>query len=78
MLQQRPPLFGPEKPPHEKKKMYHYYCNKIYKAHSIHNLFRQCQLLWTVQFFLWLGQVIRFANPDGVEMAPTSWRLNLL
>ena len=29
----RPPLFGPEKPPHEKKKMYHYYCNKIYKAH---------------------------------------------
>ena len=42
MLQQRPPLFGPEKPPHEKKKMYHYYCNKIYKAHSIHNLFRQC------------------------------------
>eukprot|EP00435_Cladocopium_sp_Y103_P054641 s574_g17.t2 len=43
----RPPLFGPEKPPHEKKKMYHYYCNKIYK-------------------------VIRFANPDGVEMAPTS------
>ena len=43
MLQQRPPLFGPEKPPHEKKKMYHYYCNKIYKAHtvshSIHNLF---------------------------------------
>eukprot|EP00490_Sorites_sp_Unknown_P029728 CAMPEP_0114651410 /NCGR_PEP_ID=MMETSP0191-20121206/8312_1 /TAXON_ID=126664 /ORGANISM="Sorites sp." /LENGTH=179 /DNA_ID=CAMNT_0001865589 /DNA_START=50 /DNA_END=586 /DNA_ORIENTATION=- len=43
----RPPLFGPEKPPHEKKRMYHYYCNKIYK-------------------------VIRFANPDGVEMEPTS------
>jgi len=43
----RPPLFGPEKPPHDKKKMYHYYCNKIYK-------------------------VIRFANPDSVEMAPTS------
>ncbi|CAK9064964.1 Hypothetical protein SCF082_LOCUS33360 [Durusdinium trenchii] len=28
----RPPLLGSEKPPHEKKKMYHYYCNKIYKV----------------------------------------------
>merc|ERR1712008_247303 len=28
----RPELFGPEKPPHEKKKIYDYYCNKIYKV----------------------------------------------
>ncbi|CAE7499803.1 unnamed protein product [Symbiodinium natans] len=28
----RPPLFGPEKPPHEKKRIYHYYCNKMYKV----------------------------------------------
>ncbi|CAE7427317.1 unnamed protein product [Symbiodinium sp. CCMP2456] len=28
----RPPLFGPEKPPHEGKRIYHYYCNKIYKV----------------------------------------------
>lgn len=28
----RPTLLGPEKPPYEKKKMYHYYCNKIYKV----------------------------------------------
>mmetsp|Transcript_112961 Transcript_112961/g.300084 ORF Transcript_112961/g.300084 Transcript_112961/m.300084 type:complete len:219 (-) Transcript_112961:59-715(-) len=28
----RPALFGPEKPPHEVKKIYHYYCNKMYKV----------------------------------------------
>mmetsp|Transcript_96226 Transcript_96226/g.299773 ORF Transcript_96226/g.299773 Transcript_96226/m.299773 type:complete len:204 (+) Transcript_96226:92-703(+) len=28
----RPSLFGPEKPPHEAKRIYHYYCNKMYKV----------------------------------------------
>ena len=31
----RPPLLGSMKPPNEKKRMYHYYCNKIYKAMPI-------------------------------------------
>lgn len=29
---QRPSMFGPEKPPHEAKRMYSYYCNKMYKV----------------------------------------------
>ncbi len=40
---QRPPLFGPEKPPHDKKKMYHYYCNKIYKADMDSKHSKPCQ-----------------------------------
>uniref|UniRef100_A0A7S4QQG5 Uncharacterized protein n=1 Tax=Alexandrium monilatum TaxID=311494 RepID=A0A7S4QQG5_9DINO len=28
----RPPMMGPEKPPHAAKKIYHYYCNKMYKV----------------------------------------------
>eukprot|EP00401_Gymnodinium_catenatum_P044067 CAMPEP_0117605016 /NCGR_PEP_ID=MMETSP0784-20121206/78980_1 /TAXON_ID=39447 /ORGANISM="" /LENGTH=213 /DNA_ID=CAMNT_0005408055 /DNA_START=39 /DNA_END=681 /DNA_ORIENTATION=- len=28
----RPPLFGPEKTPGEPKRMYRYYCNKMYKV----------------------------------------------
>mmetsp|Transcript_105745 Transcript_105745/g.252238 ORF Transcript_105745/g.252238 Transcript_105745/m.252238 type:complete len:159 (-) Transcript_105745:66-542(-) len=28
----RPPLLGSEKPPNEGKRMYHYYCNKMYKV----------------------------------------------
>lgn len=60
----RPPLLGSEKPPHEKKKMYHYYCNKIYKA-----LRRTRRLSFAPVGFN--KQVIRFAHPDTVEMVPS-------